>query len=184
MDDTFLLLGLRGRKIASGWRALHAWRCGITPLALSVVLLGIGLMAACGGPADPEELLREARSSYEIEILSMTRHEGQVLISLRVSDEGSPLELPCLTLDALFLQEGADGPQELARRQLEADIGELPEAGGTLELTWRLDIPEAVSSAWQNAPPEAQTIEIVLHEPSPEGLNALCEAEAIRDQSQ
>jgi hypothetical protein len=151
-------------------------RTGLLTCAAALLLLA----GACGGGEDPEQLLREARQAHEVEILSMTRHEGQVIISLRVIEEGSPLELPCLTLDALFLEENPEGPEEIARRQLEADISELAEAGGSLELTWRLDIPETVSVAWEETPPERQAIEIVLHQPSPEGLNALCEAMAIR----
>jgi hypothetical protein len=142
------------------------------------------LLAGCGGQQDPEQLLREARLSHEIEILSITQHEGEVLFSLRVTEEASPLELPCLTLDVVFLEEGPQGPKELTRRQIEADISGLAEAGGTLELTWSLAIPEEVSSAWEGVPPEQQAIEIVLHEPGAEGLNALCEAQAIRDQGQ
>jgi hypothetical protein len=152
-------------------------RIGLLTCAAVLLLL---LAGACGGQDNPEQLLREARQAHEVEILSMTQHEGQVIISLRVTEEGSPLELPCLTLDALFLEEGPEGPEEIARRQLEADISELAEAGGSMELTWRVDIPETVSIAWEETPPEQQAIEIVLHQPSPEGLNALCEAKAIR----
>jgi hypothetical protein len=154
------------------------WMPRLLLLSLAALLVG------CAGPQDPEQLLRQARQAHEIEILSMTQHEGEVLFSLRVTEEASPLELPCLTLDVLFLEEGAQGPKELARRQIEADISGLAEAGGTLELTWSLDIPEEVSSAWEDTPPENQAIEIVLHQPGAEGLNALCEAQAIRDQGQ
>lgn len=150
-------------------------------LPLSAVVLAATLAAvlpACRSE-DPEVLLAESRANHEIEILSMARHEGQVLLSLRITEENSPLALPCLTMDVLFLEERADGPRELARERIEADLEGLAEAGGTLELTWRLDIPQAVSEAWENVPPEAQTIEVVLHQPQPEGLGALCEAQAI-----
>ena len=153
-------------------------------LAVTLALSLAALLAGCGGEQDPEQRLREARQAHEIEVLSITQHEGEVLFSLRVTEEASPLELPCLTLDVLFLEEGPDGPKELTRRQIEADIRGLAEAGGTLELTWSLAIPEEVSSAWEDAPPENQAIEIVLHEPGAEGLNALCEAQAIRDRGQ
>ena len=138
------------------------------------------ILPACRSE-DPEVLLAQARASHEVKILSMARHEGQVLLSLRITEENSPLALPCLTMDVLFLEERADGPRELARERIEADLEGLAEAGGTLELTWRLDIPELVSEAWQNVAPEAQTIEVVLHQPQPEGLGALCEAQAISD---
>mgnify|MGYP006307484421 CR=1 FL=1 len=50
----------------------------------AVVLALFGLAAACGGEEDPEQLLREAREAHEVQILSMTQHEGQVIISLRI----------------------------------------------------------------------------------------------------
>jgi hypothetical protein len=150
--------------------------------SFAAVLLLAGLVSGCGAD-DPEQLLREARQAHEVELLSMTQHEGELIISLRINEEGSPLELPCLTLDALFLQEGADGPQELGRRKLEADIGDLAELGGSMERSWRVEIPESVAVAWEDVPPEQQIVEIVLHQPGAEGLDALCEAKAIRGQA-
>lgn len=144
--------------------------------ALLGVALVFGTLAGCG-KVDPVKTLQAARQSYKVEALSwvegtpVTREDGTTqrvgVISLRVTDEGSPLQLPCLTVDVVFLGEGEDQP-ELGRQAIELDLTGIGEAGGSLEQSRRLDLPEGMAN-----------LGVAFHQATAEQLRDLCEGKVL-----
>ncbi|HHN74739.1 MAG TPA: hypothetical protein ENK10_05870 [Acidobacteria bacterium] len=152
------------------WK-LHRALCG---LLVPVALLAASL--SCG-ERDPLKTLARARAAHEIEALSwvmgtpQTDEQGQEhvygVVSLRVTDTGSPLALDCLTVDVIF--SGAEeGGRELGRTPIELDLSGLIDAGGSLELTRRVELPEGT-----------ENVGLVLHPAEGEALRGLCEGRAI-----
>ncbi|MDQ7086792.1 MAG: hypothetical protein Q9Q13_02590 [Acidobacteriota bacterium] len=144
----------------------------LLPPLVVVAVLGV----ACG-PQDPLATLARARAAHEIEALSWVMGTPETddqgvehvfgVVSLRVTDTGSPLALDCLTVDVIFKAAGEDGA-ELGRVPVELDSAGLIDAGGSLELTRRVELPAGT-----------ENIGLALHAAEGEALRALCEARAI-----
>ena len=144
--------------------------------ALLGVVLVFGVLAGCG-EVDPVKTLQVARQSYKVEALSwaegtpVIREGGTTqrvgVISLRVTDEDSPIQLPCLTVDVVFLGKGEDRP-ELGREAIELDLTGIGDAGGSLERTRRLDLPEGLVD-----------LGVASHQATAEHLRDLCEGKVL-----
>jgi len=113
-------------------------------LPVLVALAAVVVLCVSCGPKDPLATLARARAAHEIEALSWvmgtpeTDEEGREhvygVVSLRVTDTGSPLALDCLTVDVIFKGAGEDGA-ELGRAPVELDLEGLIDAGaGSLAL--------------------------------------------------
>ncbi len=94
--------------------------------------------------------------------------EMDALISLRVSDRGAPLELPCLTIEIVFLGGDQQAPTELGRERIELDLSGIRDFGGTFEKDLRYPLPEGAFGA-----------DVLPVEVERERLTELCEAGAL-----
>ncbi len=152
-------------------------------VALAALFCSVCLLA-CSVP-DPVEQLQQARFAHSVELMDVSTwdsghgEEGQDaeqpetstvgIVAMRVSEEGSPLALDCLTVDVIFEGGTEEAPVEISRERVELNIEGIEDVGGSLDLTQRFDLPSGTVS-----------VEFELADVPAEDLMTLCEAKAIR----
>lgn len=146
----------------------------LTLLTLLILMGGaVVTTTACSTP-DPMAVLQKARAEHEVKLQSWSvstretddgpRHSA--LVSLLVTDQGSPLELDCLTVE--FTYQDADGAT-LGSHVQQIGIENLASVGGSKDVTLELQIPT----------PDVDAIGVDKVMASGADLEALCEAKAI-----
>ncbi len=170
----------------------------VTAVAGLALALVAGLLLAGCTPKDPKERLRLSRQGYEVEPLTWVegpaeeRAPGETakgaegagapgsgageeraapkriaILSLRVVRKTAPLSLPCLTIDVTF--EGTNG-EHAGPVTVVLPLEGLEDAGGALELTRRIELPDF----------PVDHLGVVLHPAKDDAeLMSLCEAQAI-----
>ncbi len=172
--------GTEGRRLSRG-----IFAAGIG-LALAALLL-----AGCT-PKDPKERLRLSRQGYRVEPLTWVEGpagEGApaageeartgpggvpgtpgkriAILSVRVVKTTAPLALPCLTIDVTFAGKNGEhaGPVTVV-----LPLDGIEDAGGALELTRRIELPDF----------PVDHLGVALHPARDDAeLMSLCEARAI-----
>ncbi len=140
---------------------------------LFVFAVVVGVLAC--SPGDPEAKLHAARDGHVLtlsnwaETVSPDGATRGGIFTVRVSRQGTSVELPCLTVDLVF-QSAGESPREIGRETIELDLADLSALGGTKDVTRKIALP---------AEP-VEGLAVVLHEPSSgAALRALCEAKGI-----
>ena len=140
--------------------------------ALAFALVGIG---ACG-ESTPWIKVGKARNAYTIELMSheLTAPEagsGELVGTLRLTDGGAAMELPCLTVDIVFQKGAGDSRFDWQKVQHEVDLAGFPK-GGSKEFEVRMPAPDGGQGV--------TGVTAILHRPLEGGLQSLCEAAAVK----